>query len=93
MTKYKIHFLNSENNYTIVKEFTDKNLPFKPNKPSNILEVENTYFLYRYTNNDDYFYKKVEGELVSISQEEIDKEWYMILNWDYITLTGDVYDE
>lgn len=93
MTKYKIHFLNPDNNYSICLGFTDKDLPFKPDKPSEVLEVENTYFLYRYTNRNEYFYKRVEGEQVCITQEEIDNEWYMVLDWDYITLTPDPYDE
>lgn len=32
MIKYKIHFINPENNYSITKEFTEKDLPFKPDK-------------------------------------------------------------
>lgn len=92
--KYKIHFLNPENNHSISKEFTDKDLPFKPDKPTPILEIENTYFLLKSHNDkNEYFYERVEGEQVCISQEEIDTEWYMVLDWDYFTLTPDPYDE
>lgn len=94
MDTYKIHFKNPENNYSISKEFTEKNLPFKPETPIPILELENTYFLLKSHNNkNEYFYERVEGEQVGITQEEIDKEWYMILDWNYFTLTPDPYDE
>ena len=91
--KYKIHFLNPENNHSLFLDFTDKDLPFKPDKPTLILVIENTYFLFRYQNRKEYFYERVEGEQVGITQEDIDNEWYMLLDWNYIITTPDPYDE
>ena len=93
MIKYTIHFLNPENKYSISLEFSEKDLPFKPDKPTQILEIENTYFILKGNLGGEYYYERAEGEMIGISQKEIDDEWYMILDWDYITLTKDSWDE